>query len=1116
MHISDIHIRTGDKHKCRYDEYMFVFEQLACQLRAWQAEGKHLIVVITGDIFHHKSKIESAGIVLFHEMLSLLENLAHVVLICGNHDYCQESIEDDPIDMIQAMLHNRPRPNVTYLNETRAHKIGNIVFGLVAIQDVLQKGSATATIQNPTLPAFPHPMGEFDVSVALFHGMLNGCTLQNYSQSPVGVPLNWFDGYDIVMLGDVHLRQNKKNWGYAGSLIQQNFGEPPFQHGGLLWDIQTKQARSFNIKSNISYATLRSIDDARAIFCNEFCPQHVKLRTLDPSLEESILDLACALGKTADISTSQRTMDHSGFDAAATTDNLSSITSLNPKDAFDDYIDMITPKELSYSVRQWTSNPSDLCIPSYENMPLALQQASQQRNKKIDEQCVDYTDEMTTSMHHKMPCVELQSLEWDWILCFKSGCKFDFQCTKDSMVAINARNGQGKSSFIDIICISLFGTSIHHMRNYASSVICMQTPAKANAKTVIRFKLSKGATECYELMRTFTKVANNPKRLSSKATLKLGSNVLHSGKTAVDKWVAANIGSMESFVFSSVLTQQCTESFFNLDNNQQVELLDTCLYTNLQNKLHAVFKTAHLAHMYIAESLDILKKQESTSIRALESTCTADKEIIIEYETLQKDVVELASAIPVDVRKEIPSKPISLLREELMELNTNQCVSTEKLDTLMERLGKGSVLEARGTSLEELESQLVDVERAIEALEADAPAPPPPNINEAQEIVALSPPIEISTLEEMRSALAEAMSTIPKDLQHFVTSDIEPEASDFFEVERDELHEPHNPDCWACNARSKSRDKQTLLSLIKHCRNTSNIVKQQEAIFEHRLATEALIKYNQIQNSIRYGEWKKRIDALLKQKVDIESRIRFLCNMFTDRESRICTLKYWICSRRLKDIEKDYKEGCGKLFSLEQSKGKLEQFKQIQEVLQARISSIERAQNAISGYRVWLFKNRIIPRLTARVNSLMKMVTSPDHPLELYAKVHCEVGSKLAIEWFVQNGPQRPPVEKASGFQKFIVGLAIRIALTQLGSGTRCSHLFLDEGFVACDAAHLSKIPVFLSNLLFLYDSIIVCTHLEDLKDAMDMHVFIQRDASQQLSFLDNTPRPRASAQSST
>jgi DNA repair protein SbcC/Rad50 len=108
------------------------------------------------------------------------------------------------------------------------------------------------------------------------------------------------------------------------------------------------------------------------------------------------------------------------------------------------------------------------------------------------------------------------------------------------------------------------------------------------------------------------------------------------------------------------------------------------------------------------------------------------------------------------------------------------------------------------------------------------------------------------------------------------------------------------------------------------------------------------------------------------------------------------------------------------------------------------------------------------------------------------------------LKWYVKNGPQRPPIEKASGFQKFIVGLAVRIALTQqLGNGTRCSHLFLDEGFVACDTAHLQRIPTFLSNLLFLYDSILVCTHLEDLKDAMDMHIFIQRDADKQLSFLN-------------
>jgi hypothetical protein len=96
-----------------------------------------------------------------------------------------------------------------------------------------------------------------------------------------------------------------------------------------------------------------------------------------------------------------------------------------------------------------------------------------------------------------------------------------------------------------------------------------------------------------------------------------------------------------------------------------------------------------------------------------------------------------------------------------------------------------------------------------------------------------------------------------------------------------------------------------------------------------------------------------------------------------------------------------------------------------------------------------------------------------------------------------------PPIEKASGFQRFIAGLAIRIALGMAGAtGTKPCQLFLDEGFTSCDSYNLAKVPDFMRTLLQLYDGIMLVTHLDDLKDIVDVTVQIQRDEEQGLSKL--------------
>ena len=63
------------------------------------------------------------------------------------------------------------------------------------------------------------------------------------------------------------------------------------------------------------------------------------------------------------------------------------------------------------------------------------------------------------------------------------------------------------------------------------------------------------------------------------------------------------------------------------------------------------------------------------------------------------------------------------------------------------------------------------------------------------------------------------------------------------------------------------------------------------------------------------------------------------------------------------------------------------------------------------------------------------------------------------FNWLINDGKNKPSIEKASGFQRFIMGLAIKITLSNLGvSKLRCSQLFIDEGFTSCDKEHLEKV----------------------------------------------------------
>jgi hypothetical protein len=158
---------------------------------------------------------------------------------------------------------------------------------------------------------------------------------------------------------------------------------------------------------------------------------------------------------------------------------------------------------------------------------------------------------------------------------------------------------------------------------------------------------------------------------------------------------------------------------------------------------------------------------------------------------------------------------------------------------------------------------------------------------------------------------------------------------------------------------------------------------------------------------------------------------------------------------------------------------------------------------AFTGYREWLYTHNIGPIIQRRVNGILDMMCEDGRPLFL----ECEWLEKIdTLSWFMRDGESRVIIQKASGFQRFIIGVAMRVAFNQMGfSRIRFSELFIDEGFTACDTDNLERVPEFLRGLLGFYNTIYLATHLEDLKGCADKQILIKRgvDGLSQIQYAD-------------
>ena len=112
----------------------------------------------------------------------------------------------------------------------------------------------------------------------------------------------------------------------------------------------------------------------------------------------------------------------------------------------------------------------------------------------------------------------------------------------------------------------------------------------------------------------------------------------------------------------------------------------------------------------------------------------------------------------------------------------------------------------------------------------------------------------------------------------------------------------------------------------------------------------------------------------------------------------------------------------------------------------------------------------------------------------------------IPLKWLIKNKDtfnnlQTISINQASGFQHFVISIALRLSLF---NNKYCNQLFIDEGFTACDKNNLSIVPIFLKNLLKIFNTIIIVSHIDLIQDSIDEKIeikFNNNDKSSNIKF---------------
>jgi len=149
-------------------------------------------------------------------------------------------------------------------------------------------------------------------------------------------------------------------------------------------------------------------------------------------------------------------------------------------------------------------------------------------------------------------------------------------------------------------------------------------------------------------------------------------------------------------------------------------------------------------------------------------------------------------------------------------------------------------------------------------------------------------------------------------------------------------------------------------------------------------------------------------------------------------------------------------------------------------------------------FRINLYDNVVLKKLLYNTNNMLKNIChSITKPFELDYITNVS-RDMIHINWLIKNvnigsssnnardnNKQIISINQASGFQQFVISLALRLCLFGNNKAI-CKQLYIDEGFVSFDKYNLSIVPNFLKSLLAYFDTIVIVSHIDLIQDSID------------------------------
>ena len=1025
VHIADVHWRGLSRH----DEYRRSFSDFFEKTSALKPD----IIYVGGDIVHSKTQGISPELIdclswWFTEMAKIAD--VHVIL--GNHDgLILNEQRQDAISPILAALGN---PRIHLYKKSGVYPIGESGFNWCVFSCFDEVGwKEVQPVEN-------------DVNIALYHGGVIGSLTDINWEIEGEIKAEFFKDYDFALLGDIHKCQYltpDKRVAYCGSSIQQNYGEDPGK-GFLVWDIKSKNDFDVNFVEILHDKPFVTIDWKG---------------TVEETLSEADNHKSGARFRVrADCLIQQADMKLLGARLKAQK-NASEIVYKIDKQVETGLIEANKALIEKKSLRD-SSFQRELMRNYHQNAGLTKAEWN-----KFDELVVRFANEacrQDNSIRNSRWVIK--KVEFDNTFGYGKGNVIDFE-KLNGITGIFGKNRSGKSSIIGTLMYVFFNTTDRGAIKNEHII----NSRKAHCKASAWFSVD---GTCYRVER-FTIKRQNRKGVTSATT---GLNLFKTDsenndiedlsgeqRRETEKILRTLIGNSNDFLLTSLAPQGDMNTFIKERATSRKMILSKFLDLDIFDKMYELAKEESMPLKSAAKSAPEVDYE--VEIKRVRENLRRRKNKIVKVENDIKDKRNILHDFKINLATS--SKPDVVSQEELNE----QKIIVEKINNeILEKIEK------KEYALSEIDQLKLKIQMTEHVMKKFPIEEIDKRIEECSDIQKSFVDLEHKhKLQKIELALQEKSIAILNQVP----------CGDSF------------PTCKFIKNSYKNKEK------IQSQKELVDTIHEQVKVT--RRAVKALEKQD-------LNDQKKKYEALLQRLNEIKIEVSKKKITLHDTTTKVTSFENKLVAENLKlsQMEINVEDDTTNSASIKLKKKISEVSKEINTLDSERLSLAEQiGHNEVNLSNLKKEKSRYatIKNELKLYDMLLQAVSKKGIPRQIISSqlplINIEISKILqaitgftveleadadsnAMDIYINYGDSKRIIELASGMEKMMASLVIRVALINISSLPKTNMLIIDEGFGALDETNIAACNTLLDSLKKWFRNIIIISHIDAVKDSVD------------------------------